>query len=266
MTVTRKTIAKDVLFRGLALHAGEPTTAIVRPGEEGIIFNFGEQKIAAVPENVTHTSRCTCLGPVSTIEHMMSAFAALGITDVEVELTYPELPALDGSSQEYFLAFDQAGLEEIGQLEIPTLFKRVFVEEGGAKIAIAAGSGRWRYELTPRYDWMGEQNFETENVTEGYRADIAPARTWAYEDEIDYLRSNGFGRGLTLDSAVVIQETQYLNKPKFPTEPSRHKLLDLVGDLYLAGYPIHALSVTGVGSGHRLNVQAAAAIRAHLGT
>ena len=96
ISYTRKTLQSDVVMEGLGLHSGIPVKVHIYPGDQGIAFRRGDERVLAKPENVTDTTRCTTLGPVSTIEHLMSAFAGLEITDAEVEVDAPELPGLDG--------------------------------------------------------------------------------------------------------------------------------------------------------------------------
>src|SRR5437868_1120495 len=98
MIVQQSTVRSDVVFEGLGLHGGQPVRVVVHPGEGGIWFRSGPERVAALPQNVSDTTRCTRLGPVSTIEHLMSAFAGLEITDAEVEVEGGELPAMDGSA------------------------------------------------------------------------------------------------------------------------------------------------------------------------
>lgn len=256
MIVARRTVSRTVALEGLGLHSGEPVRVRIHPGEDGIAFRRGETRTAARPENVTDTRRCTRLGEVSTIEHLMSAFAGLGVTDAEVEAD-AELPGLDGSALPFFSALRDAGLTELGQTERPALFKRVFLQEGETKIAIARGHGHWRYVFDSGDRWPGVQEFDALQVTEAYEREIAPARTLVFGTEVEAARAAGLGRGLDETSVVVLDEGGYRFPTRFPEEPARHKLLDLIGDLYLAGIPIHELSVVGERSGHKSNVEAA---------
>lgn len=211
---------------------------------------------------MTDTSRCTRLGEVSTVEHLMAALAATGITDAEIEVTGGELPALDGASLSFFAEIKATGTREIGCLTVRGPFARVFTHEDEAKVAIAAGSGHWRYEFSSTERWPYSQFFETQQIQTDFESEVAPARTWGFHDEIEHLHAMGLAKGLSLGQALVLGKEGYVNAPKFSNEPSRHKLLDLVGDLYLSGVPISALSVSAERSGHRLNVEAAARLAA----
>ena len=257
MNYTRRTISTPVTFEGRGLHSGIPVKVTVHPSENGIAFRHGTERIQARPENVSDTTRCTRLGSVSTIEHLMSAFAGLEITDAEVELTAPELPGMDGSSVLYVKAFLEAGLVDGADQPIPSLYRRVFLQEEHCKIAVAKGSGHWRYDYDTGTRWPGRQSFELASVIDGYSADIAPARTFALSEELPMIRKMGLGQGLNEESALLLGTDGYENDSRFPNEPARHKLLDLIGDLYLAGVPIRMLSVVAEKSGHTANVKAA---------
>lgn len=258
MTFERRTLKRDVVFQGRGLHSGTPVEVAVRPASHGIWFSCGSEKTQASPENVTDTSRCTKLGGVSTVEHMMSALAGLGITDVDVELTSPELPADDGSSIGFVAGLSAAGFEDLGQAIVSGPFARVFTHDQRAKIAISAGSGHWRYDFESENRWPHSQTYETQQVSADYIAQIAPARTFGFEDELPAIIEAGLAQGLDMTTALVLGKDGYRNAPLYPDEPARHKLLDIIGDLALAGVPIGLLNVAAQRSGHRLNVEAAA--------
>ena len=117
-----RTLKNSVRLDGLGLHSGEPVQVTISPGDQGIRFRYGMSIIQALPENVVETRRCTKLGEVSTIEHLMSALAGCEITDAEIELTAPELPGLDGSAIPYVHAIRTAGVEQIGERPLPEHF------------------------------------------------------------------------------------------------------------------------------------------------
>lgn len=255
MTVKRRTVAREIRFGGLGLHSGAPVEVILHPAEDAIHFRFGSSRWRAIPENVTDTMRCTRLGEISTIEHLMSALCGLEITDVEVEVTAPELPGLDGSAAEYVARIEPL---EIGEVDVEPPFTRVFLQADETKIAVGRGQGRWRYDLIYDDRWPGTQTYETGDVIADYAAEIAPARTLVIEEEVDQARAAGLGRGLTQDSVLVLGASGYVGHSRFSDEAARHKLLDLLGDLYLAGIPARLLNVAAVRSGHRTNVELAA--------
>lgn len=257
MTITRKTIKAPVELAGLGLHTGVPVQVTIHPGENGIAFRLGSERTEAKAENVTDTTRSTKLGSVGTVEHLMSAFAGLEITDAEVEVSAPEMPGLDGSALPYVQALAEVGLTDLDTYELPELFKRIFVQQDHLKIAIAKGEGHWRYVYDTGTRWPHEQVFECPNVVESYSTEIAPARTFVLAEEIPMIIEHGLGKGLDEHSALILGIDGYKGTAQYPDEPARHKLLDLLGDLYLSGVPVRTLSVTAERSGHRANVQAA---------
>lgn len=264
MNFKRYTLTESVTFEGLGLHSGVPVRVVVHPGEKGIAFRLGSTRLSATPELVKDTTRCTKLGEISTIEHLMSALAGLQITDAEIELSANELPSLDGSAKPYVESMSSK-TTEIGDAELPDLFERVFIQEGDVKIAISNGNGQWRYTFDTGERWPGAQVYETFDVIKDYPEQIAPSRTFGFQEEIPLLVEAGLARGLNLETALVLGQTEYANFALFEDEPARHKLLDLIGDLYLAGVPISCLNVVAERSGHKANVKAANLLRKAVG-
>lgn len=261
MIYTRRTIAEPVTFEGLGLHTGDPVKVRVHPGESGILFQVGSEHLPATPENVTDTTRSTRVGPVGTVEHLMSALAGLEITDVTIEVEGGEIPGMDGSSKPFVDALLAGGFADLGPAELPPLFTRLFLQEDGVKVAVGKGSGEWRfmYDVSPR--WPGIQAYETHDVITDYASDIAPARTFALAEEVPQIIQLGLGRGLDEHSAVIVGIEGYKNEARYPDELARHKLLDVIGDLYLSGVPARFLNVVAEKSGHRTNVKMAAMLR-----
>jgi len=253
----RYTVSAAVSWAGHGLHGGQAVKVTVHPGSDGLAFRVGHQRTPATPENVTDTRRCTTLGDISTIEHLMSALAGLDYTDAEIEVEGGELPALDGSATEYVDGLLNAGRASVGTLEVEGLFKRVFTGEDEVKVAIAAGDGEWCYEYDCSPRWPGQQVVTYQVTPEVYQAEIAAARTFAFEEEVEPMRALGLGMGLDENSCLVLGAAGFVNGARFPDEPARHKLLDLIGDLALAGVPVAALDVSAHRSGHRVNVVAA---------
>ncbi|MBX3118496.1 MAG: UDP-3-O-acyl-N-acetylglucosamine deacetylase [Fimbriimonadaceae bacterium] len=259
MTVefVRRTVAAEVRFEGLGLHSGVPVQLVVHPSKGGLWFRLGEERVEAKAANVTETTRCTRLGPISTIEHLMSALAGLEITDAEIEMSAGECPALDGSSLEFANGLLKAGTTEIGRSTVDGLYTRVFVQEPDCKMGIAKGEGHWRYSFLTGERWPREQIFEVENVCASYLGEIAPARTFGFEEEIPMIQQAGLAKGLDFEKALVLGKEGYVNEPRFADEPARHKMLDAIGDLLLSGLPPSLLSVTMEKTGHKAHVKAA---------
>jgi UDP-3-O-[3-hydroxymyristoyl] N-acetylglucosamine deacetylase len=254
----RKTLQQTCLFEGVGLHSGVPVKMRVHPSEDGINFRLNGERVRAIPCNVTDTKRSTKLGSIATVEHLMSAFCGLEITDAEVELTDHELPGLDGSSHEYAVKLRACGLQDLPPDEMPEVFQRVFFQEGNVKVAIGKGNGSWRFEFDTGMRWPGVQSWGSDDVVANYLDEISTSRTIAFSEEVPYLLQAGFGQGLDAESVLILGESGYENQPRFQDEPVRHKLLDLLGDLYLSGVPARHLSVVAERSGHRANVRAAA--------
>lgn len=257
----RWTPSSSFRLEGLGLHSGASVRLTVHPGAEGIWFRCGSERVQALPDNVTETRRCTKLGSISTIEHLMSAFAGTGVSDAEVELDAPELPAMDGSARDFVHAILLAGLEKVGEAPIPPLFSRIFVQDEGLSIAISKGDGHWSYSYDCSPRWPGKMDFDLANLPKDYPEEVAPARTFAFSEEVEPARAANLGLGLDETSVLILGVAGYENRSRYPDEPARHKLLDLIGDLYLAGFPISQLNVSAVRSGHSANVRAAALLR-----
>ncbi len=192
----------------------------------------------------------------------MSAFAGTEITDAEVEVSAGEMPALDGSAAKYAVALQSVGFTELGSVDFSQPFSRVFFQDANIEIAISKGTGHWRYSYEAANRWPGEQTFEREDIVSGYAEEVAPARTFALAEEVPMVLAAGLGKGLDIEQVLIVGLEGYKNDARFEDEPARHKMLDLLGDLYLAGVPARMLNVTAARSGHRTNVEAAARLLA----
>ncbi|WP_237540645.1 MULTISPECIES: UDP-3-O-acyl-N-acetylglucosamine deacetylase [unclassified Streptomyces] len=252
----RRTIAAPIRVQGVGLHSGTPVFMTVLPGSDGIAFTLGGIRTLALPRHISRTVLCTRLGPVSTVEHVMSAFGGLGITDVEVEVTAPEIPALDGSAAPLVALINGAGIRDIREDEQPRLSVPFEIVDGRQYIRVAAGSGLWSYTYDRGEQWPGRQTFSC-TLPAGYAAQVAPARTFAARAEAKQALERGLGQGLDYRTALIIGPKGYDNAPRFSDEPARHKLLDLIGDMYLAGIPVEFLDVTAYRTGHTVSVRAA---------
>ena len=262
--IPRLTPAGIFDIEGPGLHSGEPVRAVIKPGNQGIRFWSGVTGYEAIPANVTDTNRCTVLGDIATIEHLMSAFAGLGITDAEVEVTGREMPAAGGCASPYVDELLAIGTVQVGEIAVDGPFARVYHVDQSIKIAIAHGEGHWRYDYILDDRWPGTQSAEINLRTESYGGMIAPARTFALEEELPMVKAAGLAKGLDETSALILGAEGYVNKERFGNEPARHKLLDLIGDLALSGIPAQFLNVVGERSGHRTNVEAAAKLLQHV--
>jgi len=270
----QQTIGGPVTLRGPGLHTGRVTEMTLRPAPEGtgVIFrraDRGGQAIPAALGAVTGTTGCVALGGpdgVHTVEHLLSAAWALGVDNLEVELSGAEVPGLDGSALPLVRALRAAGLRPQGAAR-----RALRVREP----AWVGGNGGWAVALpAPRFaaacvvtlepPGPGDQAATFDPARDAYEETIAPARTWGYEREADALRARGLALGASLENTLVVGGAGFLNPARFPNEPARHKVLDLLGDLALLGGAIHGF-VIAVRAGHSLHVALANALSAQEG-
>ena len=257
-TFPRFTLAAEAVLEGKGLHSGLPCRVRIVPAGSGLRFATPTGTVDARPENVTGTQRCTQLAGISTVEHVLSALAGLGVTDADLVVEGGELPAADGCSAPFVNAILGAGLAPCGSLDVEGPFERVYVVNGSSKVAIAKGEGWWRAEFEVIDSFIGRQVAEVALCPASYAAEIAPARTTVFEDEWESAQAAGLGLGLDEKTVVGIGKEGYANEPRFADEPARHKLLDLIGDLALSGVPVVHLDVIGERSSHATNIEAAA--------
>ncbi len=258
----RLSVAATVEFAGLGLHSGVPVRVRVHPGNAGWEWQDVRGRSPINPDAVTDTQRCTCLAELATIEHLMSALAGCGITDAVIEADGPECPGLDGSAQPYVQGLLEAGTVNVGSLAVSGPYARVFRKDDNVGVAVASGTGHWRYLFATVDCWPGDQVAEYLSIGNAYVQEIGPARTFCFEHELEWIKANGLGLGLDERSALVLGKDGPINAARFPDEPAKHKLLDLIGDLALAGVPITGLDVVAERSGHSMNVAAAARLAA----
>jgi UDP-3-O-[3-hydroxymyristoyl] N-acetylglucosamine deacetylase len=270
-----RTVSAPVSVRGVGIHSGAVSDLIISPAAPGEGVRFlpdGGSPIAATVESVVDTSRCTVLGAdgktVSTVEHLLSAFAGLGITDARVETRGPEVPILDGSALPWVEAVQSAGLQEtpVEKAAQWTLHSPLLViGKNGSFIAAYPAE-----KLTITAAAVFEHPLVQTQVArfapqEGsnYARDVAPARTFGFIEEVEALRRAGLALGGNLDNAVVVYPDRYSAPLRFPSELAYHKLLDTLGDLFLAfGKPLPlALDIVAVKPSHRLNVELASQLR-----
>ena len=264
------TLKGSYTFRGRGLHTGKAVEMHLLPAPEnqGIVFRRtdlpGEPSVAASVENVGRTHRSTTLMAngvqILTPEHLLSALYGLGVDNATVCLDAPEVPVLDGCGRIYADDILADGLKE-QQAERPELVvRKPFVYEdsiSGSRIAFEPSDG---FEIDVTVDFrakaIGVQKARWD-ASSDYARDIAPCRTFCFLKEVLPLRLAGLIRGGTLDNALVVSGRGFVGHPAlhFDNEPARHKLLDLLGDLSLAGRPIRG-RITAYKPGHRVNTQA----------
>jgi UDP-3-O-[3-hydroxymyristoyl] N-acetylglucosamine deacetylase len=258
---------------GVGLHSGAAVWVRMEPGRarSGIVFRHSPsgQDIPARVTNVGDTTRCTQLKQanvvIQTVEHVMSALFAMGIDDVVVVVDGPELPALDGSAAPYVDIIQSVGIVAgDGVIEPLVVEDAVEVTDGRGGVIRVSPSPELRITVTleyPEHAYIGTQTASFTPSSDDYRTDVAPARTFGFLTEIEQLHARGLALGASYDNAVVLGPDRYLVPCRFANELARHKLLDLYGDLALAGRPLVG-DVTAVRPGHRLNTELAALLAA----
>lgn len=270
----QRTLKTEVSYTGIGLHSGREVHATLKPAPEdtGIVFVrkdlSGEPQIHAKAQNVTSTLRATTVeengNKVFTIEHLMSAFHAHRIDNAYVELDSEEPPVADGASLVFFELMAKAGIVEQAkdrkEIVIDKIY-RIDDEKTGRFVMVLPYDGfRVSFTSLNPHKLIGVQ-YEDFHVDEAvYHKEIAPARTIAYEKEIQALREMGLGLGGSLENVIVYNDEGWLNPLHFEDELVRHKILDVIGDLRLAG--IIRGHVIAVASGHALNTQLAKQIAA----
>ncbi len=254
----QRTIKKEVSLSGLALHSGKEASVRLLPAaaDAGIVFVVRGQKIPALAENVTDTTRGTSLGRAQVVEHLLAAVYGLGIDNLTIELEGGEPPALDGSAYLFGEALKKAGLAELpAEKRLLAPKKDLLVEDPGASLRLIPYDG-FAIHFVIEFPVIGRQELSYN----GDFDELAQARTFGFVEELEGLRKRGLARGATLENSLAIGPQGYLSPPRYPDEPVRHKVLDLLGDLALVGYPING-KIEAFKSGHRLNVALARRIR-----
>lgn len=295
----QKTLASEVLLRGVGLHTGQTITIRVCPAETNFGFKFqrtdleGKPIIAADATKVHDTKRGTVLkqgnAEIRTCEHLLSALVGLNIDNALIQLDGEEVPILDGSAQPFVEAIHQAGIsEQNAERDYFVVTKPIHWKDE------LTGSEFWalpceRYEVTTLIDFqvgvLGQQFAELTDILH-YTNEISPARTFVFVNELEMLFDAGLIQGGDLDNALVIAEKEYetseldrlankfgkasvknarsgyLTAPRFSNEPARHKLLDVIGDLALVGKPLKA-KIIATKPGHAANTAFAKVLKKH---
>ncbi len=261
----RRTLKREIRIQGVGLHKGGPAAISIRPGSAGIVFAKQGERIPASPENVVDTRLNTTLGnkgiTISTIEHLMSCLWGLSVTDCEIEILGEEIPAVDGSALPFYTRILGAGLEGLPEEALPVRIRDLIrVEEGESFVEAAPGLFSVTYEIEFPSFAIGRQQFSYDGLN--YGTEIAPARTFGLLSDVEKMRSAGLALGGSLENAVVVDEAKVLNPEglRFPDEFVRHKILDILGDLWTLGAPLEA-GIRAYKASHRLHIALARKIR-----
>jgi len=264
------TLRKRATVSGIGVHSGLPVTLTLNPADadSGVVFvrcginGEPDRELHATARAVTATELATVLGDgsgvfVSTVEHIMSALCGLGIDNCVVEIDGPEAPIMDGSAAAFVEAIDAAG---VATLNAPRRFfkvlKPVRVAKGDAYGELTPYDGGFRVEVEIdfKHPLIGRQALAVEVEPATYRREIARARTFGFMRDVAKLWNAGYALGASLENTLVVSEDRILNPEglRFPDEFVRHKTLDAIGDLALAGAPILG-AYRSVCGGHKLN-------------
>jgi UDP-3-O-[3-hydroxymyristoyl] N-acetylglucosamine deacetylase len=264
------TLNASAVISGIGVHSGDSVKMVLHPAEadHGIVFlrtNLPtgiDRLIDARHVNVSATELCTVVGNresggVATIEHLMAALAGMGIDNVLVEIDGPELPIVDGSAAPFVEAIDSVG---VAISDAPRRFVRVKravrVENGRSFAELSPNEGGLRLDVEIDFPQqvIGRQRWVHELGPDAFRRDIARARTFGFMSDVERLWKAGFALGASLDNTVAVGDDSVINPEglRYGDEFVRHKLLDAVGDLALAGYPLLG-SYRSYCGGHRLN-------------
>ena len=268
----RKTIKNSVEILGIGLHKGEEIKLTLKPSENnderGIIFKridvSGKNNVIKVDyRNLFDLERGTNIRneddvKVHTIEHFLSSLSITGVTDILVEISGNELPILDGSSAGFVEKLLEAGIVELNEEIEPAVITEpiIFSDEKAGKYVMALPYDGFKisYTIDFNHSFLKSQYYELEVNLENYMENIAKCRTFAFDYEIDFLKKNNLALGGSLENAVVVGAEGPLNPEglRYPDEFVRHKILDIIGDLYVLGTPIKA-HIIAIKAGHYVN-------------
>lgn len=260
------TLAHDVSFNGIGLHAANEVHMVLRPApaDTGIIFirtDLPEKpSVQAHLTNVTNTMRATTLekgsAKVFTVEHLLSALYGMEIDNCFVEMDSVEPPVADGSSLTFVKLIEEAGVHELDVPRRPLVIqKQHLIQDGDKFIALVPHDGfRITFTSINPHPMLGVQFFDSMITKSSYINEVSFARTIAFTEELEMLKKLGLGKGGTIENVVVYDKTSCLSVPRSDDELVRHKVLDIIGDLSLLNRPIQG-HVIAVKSSHTLNNQ-----------
>lgn len=268
LMILQRTLANEIRATGVGVHTGEMVHMTLLPASPntGIVFRRVDLdpvvEIPARAEYIGDTSLCTCLTKdgerIGTVEHLLSAMAGVGIDNAIVEINAPEIPIMDGSSGPFVFLLQSAGIEEqSAPKKFLRIKKPVCVEDGDKSAQLAPYEGfKVGFKIDfdhPVFD-QANQFAELDFSSASYVREVSRARTFGFLSDFEYLRNNNLALGASLDNAIALDEFKILNQDglRYNDEFVKHKILDVIGDLYLLGYSVIG-AFTGHKSGHALN-------------
>ena len=266
--VRQRTLKNSISCSGVGLHSGRRVSLTLHPAEPdtGIAFKRSDldDGCALIParwDRVVDTFLCTAIGNehgvrVATIEHLMAALAGCHIDNALIEVDGPEVPAMDGSAAPFVFLIECAGVveQEAGRRAIEVLKPVTVIDSGRTAALLPDERFRISCEIEFDSDLIAHQAFSVELHNGAFKSEISRARTFGFAHEVDQLRAAGLARGGSMENAIVISDNKILNEEglRFEDEFVRHKVLDSIGDLYLAGGPIIG-HFRGLRTGHEMN-------------
>lgn len=275
---TAQTTLRDaVVIAGIGVHGGKPASMTLHPAEAGtgIVFQrldasgASSVSIRATIDCLHATESCTTIASmglsVATIEHLLAAFSGLGLDNVIVEIDGPEVPMMDGSAAAFVALIDSVGLAPLAaSRRFIKVLKPVRVDNGASFAELLPFDGR-RFEIDIEFSsaLIGRQSFAIDLTPHNFRRDLARARTFGFLKDVEFYMSRGLALGSSLENTVVVGDDRVLNPEglRFADEFARHKTLDAVGDLALAGAPILG-AYRSYRGGHKLNAKMVEALLA----
>ncbi|MEI6985494.1 MAG: UDP-3-O-acyl-N-acetylglucosamine deacetylase [Rhodospirillaceae bacterium] len=266
----QRTLKRPIHCAGVGLHSGAQVSLRINPAEVDAGISFvrtdprgGGAVIPARWDHVVDTRLCTVIGNgrginVGTVEHVMAALAGVGIDNAVIEIDGPEVPIMDGSSAPFVFLIECVGIkEQKARRKVLRLRRQIAVGDAGRRATLSPSAGSsFSFEIAFDSKVMTHRVGSLELVEGAFKEEVSRARTFGFLHEVEELRRNGLARGGSLDNAVVISGDAVINEGglRYEDEFVRHKILDSVGDLYLAGHRIVG-HFHGWRSGHHLNNQ-----------
>jgi len=270
MSDNQRTIAKPVKLSGVGLHTANKANIVFKPAgvDQGINFiRIDTPQKAVIKADLEHLVtflhgyRRTSIGKdgveIHTIEHLMAALSGLGIDNLNIEIDNNEIPGMDGSSLEFLKAIKEAGIVEQEKPRNYFSIKEPIVisDNGACIVALPAQEFKISYTLSYNHSLLKAQYLDISPSEDVFEKELSPARTFCLEDEARNLQDKGLGQGANYENTLVIGKDGVIkNKLRFQDEFVRHKILDLMGDLYLLGVPLKG-HIVAVKSGHALNLK-----------
>lgn len=267
--VPATTLANSVSLVGAGLHSGRTVKVVLAPAtaESGIVFvrtdlpDRPSIRVTDVDPQAPpfRTALRSDKAAIHTVEHLLSALSALQVTHCRIEIDGPEVPGMDGSAQDFVNAIQSAGTKRLEGANVAPLVieKPVSVADGIAQISASPRPGQRALTIDYTLHYPGhplaQGQFRFELIPDAFVREIAPARTFAIKPDAEAMRAAGLGKGATLQNTVVIDGDKPIETTlRFPNEPVRHKILDLIGDLYVLGRPVYG-HIEARCSGHKAN-------------